>query len=456
MNIVICSSEVFPFAKTGGLADVTGALSIALGKLKNEVKVFMPLYKNIKPDKLYDDYGLTKEGNVEFIFIKNDVFFYRDGLYGTSSGDYSDNLERFCFFSKKVLEIIKRINFKPDIVHSHDWQAAPVIIYLKTIYKDDEFYKNAKTILTIHNLAYQGIFNKEKYEVIGISWDYFNMHCLEFYDKVNLLKGGIVFADAINTVSPNYAKQIQTPQYGCGLDGVLRERANRLFGILNAIDYSVWDPKIDNLIYKKYSPENLEDKYINKKKLQSDLGLLVDKNKFLLGMVSRLAEQKGIDIISNNLEELAKNYQLVILGVGDERYHQILKKFSKKFKKSFSLNLKFDETLAHRIYAGCDAFLLPSRFEPCGLSQMISYKYATVPIVHHTGGLADTVVDYEEEGGGFVFKEYSTFDFLLAVERAYKVFKKKKEWLNLLKKITKYNFSWDVSAKQYIKLYNSL
>ncbi|HIE36213.1 MAG TPA: glycogen synthase [Candidatus Omnitrophica bacterium] len=326
-------------------------------------------------------------------------------------------------------------------------------MYLKILYKDDPFFKDTKCVLTIHNLAYQGIFEKEKYLQLGIPWDYFNMHFLEYYGKINLLKGGIVFSDMVNTVSPTYAKQIQTSQYGCGLEGVLREKRERLVGILNAIDYSIWNPKNDPRIYKNYSSKNIEDKYTNKRKFQKELGFKQKKNCLLLGMVARLAEQKGVDILSSSLDYLLKKYQLVILGLGDERYHEILKKKEKKFKENFSLHLKFDEVLAHKIYASCDCFLIPSRFEPCGLSQMISYKYATVPIVHHTGGLVDTVKDIEEKGGGFVFYNYTTEDLITAVERAQELFEKKGEWLKLIKKITRYNFSWQITANQYIEMY---
>ncbi|MFA5270833.1 MAG: glycogen/starch synthase, partial [Candidatus Omnitrophota bacterium] len=354
MRIAICSSEVFPYAKTGGLADVTGALPAALAKKGCDVKVFMPLYKNVKPQKMFDDYGLTKEGKVEFYFIKNDNYFSRDALYGTPQGDYPDNLERFSFYSKQVLELLKKLKFKPDVCHCNDWQASLINIYLKTTYKNDNFFSKTATALTVHNLAYQGLFEKDKYPVMGLSWDYFNMHALEFYGKINLLKGGLAFSDIINTVSPTYAKQIQTPDYGCGLDGVLREKRDRLIGILNAIDYDVWSPEADKLIYKNYSLKELDDKYVNKKMFQKELGLKVDKDTLMLGMVTRLAEQKGIDILSNSLDYILKKYQVIILGLGDEKYHKILKAKAGKFKKSFSLNLTFDEKIAHRIYAACD------------------------------------------------------------------------------------------------------
>lgn len=453
MKIALCSSEVFPYAKTGGLADVTGALPLALAKLGHEVKVFMPLYKKITPQKMFEDFGVTKEGNVEFYFIKNDNYFIRDALYGTPQGDYPDNLERFSFYSKKVLELLKQLGFKPDIMHGNDWQASLINVYIKTIYKNDDFFAKTKTILTIHNLAYQGLFTQDKYPIIGLPWDYFTMRYFEFYGKINLLKAGIVFSDIVNTVSPTYAKQIQTPDYGCGLDGVLREKRDRLLGILNAIDYNVWNPQKDKLIYKKYSLNNIEDKYINKTTFQKELGLKVDENTLLLGMVSRLAEQKGIDVLSDSLDYLLKKYQVVILGLGDERYHKILKKKAEKFKKSLSLNLKFDEAIAHRIYAACDGFLMPSKFEPCGLSQMISYKYATVPIVHSTGGLVDTVIDVSKQGGGFVINKNSSADLTATIDRAAGIFNDKKSWAKLLKKISKYNFSWEEAAKHYVDMY---
>ncbi len=453
MKVAFCSSEVFPFAKTGGLADVSGALPLALADEGANVKIFMPLYKGIKPQKMYDDFGVTKLKKTEVIFIRNDNYFLRDALYGTPKGDYPDNLERFSFFGRRVIEIMRKTKFFPDIVHCNDWQSCPVIIYLKTIYNSEGSFKKLKVILTIHNLAYQGLFPKDKYPVLGIPWDYFSMYHLEFYGKVNLLKGGIVFSDMVNTVSPTYARQICTPEYGCGLDGVLREKGERLVGILNAIDYNVWDPKKDKLIYKNYSPSTLEDKDVNKRKLQRELGLDVRKNTFLLGMVSRLAEQKGVDILSKALDKILKSYQLVILGFGDVKYHRILQRKARKYSGSFSLNLKFDEALAHKIYAGCDAFLMPSRFEPCGLSQMISYKYATVPVVHSTGGLTDTVEDYSKGGGGFVFYNYSDKDFLDAINRGAGVFDKKAEWDRLKRKIVRFNFSWRKTAKEYIHMY---
>ncbi|RLD15231.1 MAG: glycogen synthase, partial [Caldiserica bacterium] len=303
-------------------------------------------------------------------------------------------------------------------------------------------------------LAYQGIFSKEKFSCLGIDEEYFSPSYLEFYGKINLLKGGIIFADMVNTVSPTYSRQIQTKEFGCGLESVLRQRKDRLWGVLNGIDVEIWNPCQDSFIYQRYSSSSIEEKYINKVKLREELGLRKDENIFLLGMVTRLAEQKGIDILIKALDKILEKYQLVVLGTGDEVYHQQLEKKAKNRGEVFSLNLKFDETLAHKIYAASDVFLLPSRFEPCGLSQMISYRYGTIPIVHHTGGLADTVKDYSRGGGGFVFKRYHPKALLEAIMRAEALFKSdRKEWISLMKKVMEYDFSWQKTAKDYIKMY---
>jgi len=457
MRIAFCSSEVFGFAKTGGLADVAAALPAALVKRNCKLKVFMPLYKGIAPQKMHKDYGTTISGGIEFFFIKNDEYFLRDSIYvGKDGRDYPDSVERFAFYSRRVLEILKGIDFKPDIIHCNDWQAALVNVYLKTLYSKDKFFENTKSVLTIHNMAYQGMFPKKKFSYIGIDKKYFDQKYLEFYGKVNLLKGGIVFSDMVTTVSPTYAKQIKTKGYGCGLEGVLAQKGKHEIGILNAIDYNIWDPSKDELIFQEYSPSELEKKTVNKLGLQKELGLGEDSSKFVLGMVSRLAEQKGIDILSDALDTILEEHQVVILGLGEPRYHKILKEKEKKFKKSLSVSLKFNEELAHKIYAGCDVFLLPSRFEPCGLSQMISYKYATLPLVNHTGGLADTVIDVEAGGGGFVFNKYDSKELIRTVKRAAKAFKDKKTWQSILKKVTKYNFSWEVAASRYIRMYEKL
>ncbi len=456
MNVVFCSSEISPFAKTGGLGDVGLALPKSLAKAGCVVKVFMPLYKNIVPEENYKYFGVNRRGNLEIFFIKNSSYFKRKFIYGTKTKDYPDNLERFSFFSRRVLEILKQINFIPDIIHNNDWHSSLVSVYFKILYKSDKFFQNTKLLLTIHNLAYQGLFSKDKFFCLGIPNKYFSLRYLKFYDQINVLKGGIVFSDMVNTVSLSYAKQIKSSEHGCGLNKVLKSKSTGIRGILNAVDYDIWNPKTDKLIYRKYSIDTLKNKTFNKVRLQKELGLKINKNSFLLVMVSRLAEQKGLDLLNEVLDFILQKHQVVILGTGNVKYHRSLAKIQEKFKNSFSVQLKFDEKLAHKIYAAGDCFLMPSRFEPCGLSQLISYKYATVPIVYHTGGLIDTVKDISQGGGGVVFKKYTHTCFLSAVKRAERVFNRKDKWNSILKKISRYDFSWDKTAQEYINVYKKL
>lgn len=459
MKIAICASEVVPFAKTGGLADVVGALPLALKKLDQEVIILLPYYKKaalspIEAKTLYPGILSTKisEG-IKVYFIQNDKYFNRSGLYGTGKGDYPDNLERFSYFCRMCLELFKQIKFRPDIIHIHDWQTSCIPIYLKTKYSSDPFYKKCKTLLTIHNLAYQGIFAREEFPKLGLDWSIFNMEQLEFYGKVNLLKGGIVFSDSINTVSSTYAAEIQVSDFGCGLEGVLVKRRNYLFGILNGLDYSIWDPSVDKFIVKRYDNRNLNDKYKNKEDLQRETELPIESRVPLFGMVTRLAEQKGLDILTAALDKICKlNLQLIILGTGDEKYHKLLKEKSKKFPNVFRLYLKFDNTLAHKIYAASDVFLMPSKYEPCGLGQMISLKYATAPLVYRTGGLADTI----DKTNGFIFDIYSSLALVAAIKESISLYQDKKKWLKKLRKGMMSNFSWQESAKKYIKLYQKL
>lgn len=459
MKIAMCASEVVPFAKTGGLADVAGALPLALERLKQEVIIVMPYYKKASLTKfeakpLFPGILTGKTGkDIKAYFIQNDKYFDREGLYGDKQGDYPDNIERFSFYSRRCLELLKQIQFKPEVIHVHDWQASLIPIYLKAAYSGDSFYRDTRTLLTIHNLAYQGTFSREEFPKLGLDWSLFNMEQLEFYGKVNILKGGIVFSDSISTVSSTYAAEIQTKEFGCGLEGVLTARKNVLFGILNGLDYSAWNPATDKFIFHKYGEWNLKGKYKNKEGLQRDCKLPVDREVPLLGVVSRLAEQKGLDILVEALADICRlGVQVIILGTGDIKYHKLLEEKSRKFKKSLRLFLKFDNTLAHRIYAGSDIFLMPSRFEPCGLGQMISLKYATVPLVFKTGGLADTI----DKSNGFVFDNYSASALIETVKEAAALYKDKKKWQAKIKRGMKANFSWRESAKKYIELYNKL
>lgn len=467
----MCASEVVPFAKTGGLADAAGALPLALEELDQEVSIAMPLYKSMLPlqqiklqggipQPNLNNYGgkKLKEGisysvigkNIKVYFIENESYFNRDGLYGNKTGDYKDNLDRFSFYSKRTLELLKEINFKPDIIHVHDWQASLIPVYLRTIYANDGFYKDTKTVLTVHNIGYQGLFPREEFPKLGLDWSLFNMECLEFYGKVNILKGGMVFSDSINTVSPTYSKEIQNKEFGFGLEGVLNKRRDSVFGILNGLDYSIWNPETDKFIAKNYSLKSLEDKQKNKEDLQKFCKLPPKKDMPLFGIVSRLAEQKGFDILAEAIDEICKmKLQLIILGTGDLKYHLILEKMVKKYPKVISLHLRFDDPLAHKIYAGSDIFLMPSKYEPCGLGQMISLRYGAIPLVFKTGGLADTV----NEGNGFVFGRYNKEDLIKTIKKSVIAFKNRKKWLTLMNKAMRSDFSWKESAKKYLELY---
>ncbi len=446
MRIFFVASEVVPFAKTGGLADVTGALPIALEKQGQEVIVAMPRYKCIALGKLKPVIGK----NIRVYFIENDAFFNRDGLYGDKKGDYKDNLQRFSYFCGRTLELLKEINFKTDIIHVHDWQAALIPVYLKAKYSRDPFYKDTKTLLTVHNIGYQGLFAKGHFPGLGLDKSYFGIEGLEFYGKINLLKGGLLFSDKINTVSPTYSRQIQVKEFAFGLEGVLHKRRADLSGILNGLDYSLWNPEKDDLIRKRYSSNDLEAKYVNKEQLQELCRFPKKKNLPLLGIVSRLAGQKGFDILAKCLPDICRmQLQFVILGTGDLEYHKILQRAAKNCPKAISLHLKFDNTLAHKIYAGADIFLMPSSYEPCGLGQMIALRYGTLPLVFKTGGLADTV----NKDNGFIFDDYTKDGLLGAIDGAVRTFKDKNKWCGLMKRAMQCNFSWEESAKKYLELY---
>ncbi|MBI4335789.1 MAG: glycogen synthase GlgA, partial [Candidatus Omnitrophica bacterium] len=444
------------FAKTGGLADVSGSLPLALEKMGMDVKVIMPKYKCVKVKGSRTVIGKK----TEVLFLESEKYFNRDQLYGDRSGDYPDNLERFAFFSKATLELAKEINFTPDIIHCNDWQSALIPVYLKTIYRGDPFYCGIKTVLTIHNLAYQGLFDKSQFPNTGLDWELFNMDGLEFYDKVNILKGGILFSDAVSTVSPTYAREIQTKEFGHGLEGALRARGKDIFGVLNGIDYAVWNPKTDRHIAKNYDADSIDGKDANKTDLQRACGLKADSNVPLVGIISRLADQKGFDLIAAIIGDLLKtNVQLVVLGTGDDRYHVLLEKIAKLYPKKTSIHLKFDAVLAQKIYAGCDMFLMPSRFEPCGLGQMICLKYGTIPIVRLTGGLADTIKEFNSatgEGNGFTFSEYEASELYAAIKRAFSVYDDKGLWKKLVKKAMTCDFSMLRSARGYHDIYKQL
>lgn len=457
MKILFLSSEVVPFAKTGGLADVAGALPIALEQQGHEVRISMPKYKEVS---IAGNRANTGKGIIVY-FIENNSLYHRDGLYVCENGvDHFDNLERFAYYCRESLELVKREGFKPDIIHCNDWQTGLVPVYIKTIYKHDEFFRNTKTVFTIHNLAYTGSFPASQWPKTGLEQSLFDINGLEYYGKFSLLKGGLVFSDIITTVSHTYANEIQTKEFGCGMEGILLDRRNNLYGVLNGIDYSIWNPETDTHIYKNYSASCIENKFINKEILLKDLGMNVDKKNPLIGTVGRLAFQKGYDILAKVISEICDmDIGFVLLGTGEKKYQNLLSDAARRHKNNVSVNLTFDESLAQKIYAASDIFLMPSRYEPCGLGQLISFKYSTVPVARKTGGLADTVSEYNtdtEAGNGFLFKDCDPCQLLDAITRAIAAYGCREKWLRLIKKIADYDFSWNRSAKEYIGIYEKI
>lgn len=473
LNVIIVSSEANPFAKTGGLADVAGALPIALRKLGCKVILFLPYYRHVRESKLeIEQTGLevtvpigkreikaqvlraTSDG-VPVYFLKRDEFYDRSNLYGTPEGDYFDNLERFAFFSRGVLEALKARGFEPDVIHCNDWQTGLIPAYLKDSYKNDLYYSKTATVFTIHNLAYQGLFPGKLYDITGLSQDLFHPEGLEFWGQANLLKAGLVYSEILTTVSEAYSREIQTPEYGWGLEGLLKKRKNDLFGVLNGVDYNEWNPEIDKSIPANYSIRDMKGKAVCRKALLKEFGLKLRSETPVIGIISRLADQKGFDILSQAMPELmGLNIGLVILGSGDRTYQELLKKLEGEYPRKLAVKIAFDNNLSHLVEAGSDMILMPSRYEPCGLNQIYSLKYGTVPVVRATGGLDDTVKDYRgDEGNGFKFKEYSAEALLNKVKEAVRVFDDKKAWDALRKRGMTEDFSWENSAKKYVNLY---
>lgn len=465
MKILFVSPEVVPFAKTGGLADVAGSLPKALKELGHDVRIFMPRYKKIDPAKndlkmmdpeIYE--GRLPGSDVIVYFYENEGYFgNREELYQVKGKDYEDNLERFSAFCRAGLRFVKKINWQPDIVHCNDWQSALMAAYLKVFYREDPFFFETAAVYSIHNMGYLGMFPKEKLPATGLGWGEFSMDKLEFWGNIALTKAGFVYADVINTVSQTYAKEIQTEEFGHGLDGLLRFRSHDVYGIVNGLDYDLWNPATDPYITRHYSAATISFKNENKAELQKLCGLPRKKTTPVIGMISRLADQKGLDILAGALDDIMHmNCQFVVLGTGDPKYHELLKNMKEKYPKHIGISLKFDAKLAQLIYAGSDMFFMPSRYEPCGLGQLISFKYGTIPIVRKTGGLADTVRDFNSktgEGDGFVFEEYSSAALCAAVKRAVETFKKRSLWKKLQEKVMEYDYSWEASAKKYEELY---
>lgn len=478
MKVLMMASEIFPLAKTGGLADAVGAMARALAGLGAEVHLVMPAYRAVMEkvagleetvmeveiplgERKVKGIILRAEigGKIPTYLVRCDSYFLRAGLYGDARGDYPDNAERFAFFCKAALQVAKRL--APwEVIHCHDWQAGLIPVLKKARSADYPELGGARDILTIHNMAHQGIFPPSIWELLELDREYFTPRHLEFYGQVNILKGAILFADAVTTVSGKYAAEIKTPEYGCGLDGVMRDREKELHGILNGVDYQEWDPATDRHIKKNYRPKNLAGKALCKKDLQQISGLSVKPSVPLIGIVSRLADQKGLDILAEVLDDLMRfDLQIVILGAGEEKYQTLMAGLPARHPGKVSVTIGFDNALAHKIEAGADMFLMPSRFEPCGLNQMYSLKYGTIPVVRATGGLDDTIEDYDPlagSGNGFKFSGYSGATLLEAVKRALTLYANKPAWRRLTAGAMAADFSWEKSARSYLALYQKL
>jgi len=478
-KILFAASEVAPFAKTGGLADVSGSLPEALTLLGHDVVVVMPFYRSVGAGqftlKRHDSslsipfkgqrleavvHSALLKQNTQIFFIQRDEFFDRSGLYGTPDGDYFDNPERFVFFSRSVLELAKLIEFHPDIIHCHDWQTSLIPAYLKSLYKNDPVFDRTRSVFTIHNLAYQGVFPKDMMTVSELPVEFFSMEGLEYYGKMNFMKGGIVFSDVVTTVSEKYAQEIQTPEFGYGLDGVLRDRRDHIHGILNGVDYAYWNPRTDLHIAANFDSHDISGKKVCKEDLFQVFRLKEPSESPVIGIVSRLAGQKGFDILAEAMDELLNlDLRLVVLGTGDTKYERQFDALGKKYAGRLGVKIAFDNVLAHKIEAGSDMFLMPSKYEPCGLNQMYSLKYGTIPIVRATGGLDDTIERFDPqtgEGNGFKFMEYSSKALCDEVKRAVGIYRDTTTWTTLVKKAMRMDFSWKTSASKYEEIYSRL
>lgn len=478
MKILLVSSEVAPLAKTGGLGDVAGSLPRALHQLGHDVRVFLPCYRAVEERGFalrkgrksveVDIDGIPHKGllrqtsldGVPVYLMGNREYFEREGLYGTEDGDYPDNAERFGFFCRAVLEMLRRLDFRPDILHLNDWQTALIPVLLRTELKDDPFFNTFGTLLTIHNLGYQGLFPPTTMRTLRLDPDLFSVDALEYYGQLSLLKGGILFADKLNTVSETYCREIQTPELGLGFEGILQKRTEDLYGVVNGLDEKVWDPALNSAVANPYSSEDLRGKAANKKALQKELGLEPKASLPIVAMVTRLDAQKGLDLVEAAWAQLMqRDIQVVLLGTGEKQHMERFAGLQKAHPGKVSINLSFDDALSRRIYAGSDIFLMPSRYEPCGLGQLIALRYGTIPVVRKTGGLADTITDPADEGqkaNGFTFLEPTAAALLGALDRALHLFQDRRAWLRLMKRGMNQDFSWTRSARKYLDIYHQI
>lgn len=474
MHIAFAVSECVPFSKTGGLADVAGALPRALAALGHEVSVYVPRYRQTKLsgagtvvqsitvpfDDRYRFCSVATTGKdphgVRHYFVEYPPFFDRDNLYSTSAGDFPDNAERFALFSRAVLEASKVLGI-PQVFHCHDWQAALVPVLLRTQYVEDPAFRETASVLTVHNIGYQGLFSPDTLPLLMLPWDLFTISKMEFFGQVNFLKGGLVSTDFVTTVSRRYSQEIQTAEFGFGLDGVLRDRAATVTGILNGVDYDEWDPATDRFITAKFTPEDLAGKAQCKQDLLASFGASGNGSLPVVGIVSRFAAQKGFDLIFQIMDRLAREELIVVaLGTGDRPYEDMFRRLNKQFPHKVAVKVAYDDALAHKIEAGSDMLLMPSRYEPCGLNQIYSLKYGTVPIVRATGGLDDTIEPWNPttgKGTGFKFSGYNGEELLLTIKKALQAYGDQTSWQVLMRNGMAKDFSWASSAKEYVRVY---
>ncbi|MDP4175204.1 MAG: glycogen synthase GlgA [Bacteroidota bacterium] len=489
LKILFVTSEVVPFVKTGGLADVSAALPQTLTELGHEVRIVCPKYGAIDERRfkihevvrlkdlsikmgekdvvfsLRSSFLIGQKARVQIYFLDNYEYFgSKQSLYvdPATGQDFPDNLERFTLLCRSVFELINKLGWVPDIIHGNDWQCGLIPAYLKTVYKDEPLVQNVKTVFTVHNLAYQGFFPKSEFYKTGLPEDLNSERGIEIYGRLNFMKSGLMFSDAVTTVSERYAEEItKDEELSAGLKSVLLKRKKDLFGIINGIDDKVWNPELDSFIPHKFSAKNLEEKSENKKVLCEKFNLTYNPDVPIIAVISRLVDGKGFDLIAEIIEDILQlDVQMVLLGTGEKKYHKLFEEMQANYSTKFSCFLGFDDELAHLIEAGSDMFLMPSRYEPCGLNQMYSLSYGTVPVVRETGGLADTVErvnEKEETGNGFVFKKYDSSELLKELKRAVKIFQQEKKlWTKIQKNGMKSDFTWQSSAKKYVELYKKL
>ncbi|PSH05699.1 MAG: glycogen synthase GlgA [Acidobacteria bacterium] len=476
MHVLFAASECVPFSKTGGLADIVGALPRAVAELGHRVTVYLPLYRQTRLENPrtviasitvpFDDrYRFCsvldggRQNGVQYYFIDYPPFYDREALYGTPLGDYDDNPERFALYCRAVLEASKILGV-PNVFHCHDWQTALIPVLLRTLYDEDPALGGIPTVFTIHNFGYQGIFSPDTLPLLMLPWDLFTITKLEFFGKVNFLKGALTYSDFITTVSRKYAREIQTTEYGFGLEGVLRSRNPHVIGILNGVDYTEWNPATDSHIAAQYSPESLEGKRECRRDLLRCFSLDPESSLPIIGIVSRFAAQKGFDLISQAADRLAHmDVTVVVIGSGDKDYEDLFRRLVRHYPERFAVRVGYDNRMAHKIEAGADMFLMPSRYEPCGLNQIYSLKYGTVPIVRATGGLDDTIEPFDirtGKGTGFKFHEYTAEAMLSSVQAALQVYAKPEEWRKVMLNGMARNFSWAVAAHEYLKIYEKV